>query len=256
MNTLNKNQVKDRFQDWSAEEKDPSWLSSDTYSGNEKWGYRRWAWEFLSRNPKSRSLFLGSTETRAAACRRFGLVNLPNLRSVDKDSKERYWLSELVSEHIACRKSDEVNVGLNLKRGQVAIVFDLSQTIHAGRAAIDSLLSDARAKLFEELDWYETELAARNMPTPKVFKPRRNSLLRWLTLCDALAADATDEQLIPVLYPGDPLKTAKKRLAGDKVRAKEMMRQGYLTLVPLAHIQDKSLLKKRKPAVARRAKNE
>ncbi|WP_338845593.1 hypothetical protein V8J88_17895 [Massilia sp. W12] len=83
--------------------------------------------------------------------------------------------------------------------------------------------------------------------TPKV---RRDKLFMWLRIYDAIEySKASEEDVIPEFYgkqrkPSDPdWDSTRKKLKYDLKRARQMVKQDYLFLVPLDYLQEKSYFK-------------
>jgi hypothetical protein len=243
--------VKKHTKGWDGELDD--WSQGVSYEGNENWSYRRWAWEFLRRNPgyqqiNSHRSVIEKSDTEARA---FGRASYKQPDSeYGDDDQHRLWLAESVLEFRSFRDCNGSHFQFPVEAGRIFIVFDLMQTIDAGRAAIGAMLADAKVRINNELDRLGEEMKWTENRAPKIIKPRRDKLIHWLILCDACQYGAPDEQKIRLLYPkqclngkfpvGEQLETIRTRIRRDEQRALEMLSYGYLSLVPLDHIQDKS----------------
>ena len=243
--------------EWGWDDKD-SWMNLASYGDHENWSYQRWAWEFMTRSPQyaelnSRRGLLDPLKWAGVGLA-VQLGRPKELSANGQESKVRYWLPELVSSFESCRDIEGTVAQIPLEYGQVAVVIDLKQTVNAGQAAFDAMLGDARARLLQELNWYKNDMRSIGIRVPIIEKPRRLSLLFRLRLCDALQAQATEEQIIRNLYPercfdsilpqGRALTDLREDIKEDTKVSSEYLDGGYLALVPLAHRQDKSAFKK------------
>ncbi|MBC8726600.1 DUF2285 domain-containing protein [Paraburkholderia sp. 31.1] len=256
-------------------QKRPQWRDESSYpSEPAKWSYRRWAWEFLRRNPEYFEecdkintepdwlVSAGAGDSRQAnrtrmmdlhrnkeVARRFGRCELKSCWEAyrDEEDSERLWLSETVQKVERWRPSGG-EVRMELESGQVAIVFDLNRCIESGRSAMAPLLGHAKEILDRELAAYEKTLP--DGQRSKVNRIRRDKLLLWLRLYDAEYSGADRGEMAEVLY-ADRLKgpareyqhritEVRKRISADLKRAREMVESGYLGLVPLDSLQDRS----------------
>jgi hypothetical protein len=166
------------------------------------------------------------------------------------DDDKKYWLSEVVANMDCCRRLGGSSVTYLLEYGEVAFVVDMRRTLDSGRAAITAMLKDARKRLDEELERFESEVRKTNRKILGIPKLRREKLLRRLRMCDAMWKRAADDDLIREFYrghcKGEELPTGYERanvirkIRKDQRAAIEMMERGYLALVPLDYIQDKS----------------
>ncbi|KAB8050756.1 hypothetical protein GCN74_26790 [Janthinobacterium sp. FT14W] len=240
--------------------KRPLWSDEGNYSAHLSWSYRRWAWEFLRRNPAYQKACNIVGPRRKHVSLEFGRVNLKPFKAVyGEDDNFRYWLPELITDTDSCHLDEGEEVHYHLKNGQVAIVFDLSRTVGGGLAAINSMLSHAKMRLFKELEEYDKSFNGKGREAPQIKKPRRDKLLQRLRICDAIHMDATDEEIILNFYPfscsenklptGVELARVVRLIKEDKKAAKELMEGGYLALVPLDYRQDKSSRKKAQSAI-------
>ena len=230
----------------------PNWVDVAAYAGNESWSYKRWAWHFLQRNPKYQEVSIRTGPKTGERAATFGRTDLKPYKSsyTHVDDEKKCWLAERISKIEGCYVASGKTVTYKLEPGEVALVIDLRRTVGAGRAAIAAMLTDARSRLDDELGKFERELIKSRSELPEIRKPRRNKLLQRLRMCDAMWKRATDDELIRVFYPGycadGALPTGYERAQViRKVRAEQkaairMMESGYLELIPLYYIQDKS----------------
>lgn len=231
--------------------KRPNWLDAESYVDHEMWSYKRWAWHFLQRNPQYQETSIKTGPTSQKRANAFGRVSLKGYKTqyAQGEDDKKSWLAERVSNIDSCQVAGGSPVTYELEFGEVAFVIDLRQSVRSGRAAITSMFMDARSLLDDEFEKFEKNLKKSGGRLPEIVKPRRNQLLPRLRMCDAMWKRASDDELIRVFYPGyciDGLPTGYQRGAAiRKVRALQseairMMEEGYLELIPLHHIQDKS----------------
>jgi hypothetical protein len=227
----------------------PAWDDDSAYEGAEKWSYRQWAWEFLRRNVDFQTACNVADRSRGADHRaegaRFGRVDLRQFwrNYVPADDKHALWLAEYVEivSNFDWGYDEQFRL---LKQGQVALIFDLTQFASAGTAALGSMQARADELLRHAIRQYSvtTSSAAK----PRQYKPVNKLLLeKYLRLYDAVEifgvpTDAT----ISVLYPqywdkrnriiAEGVRpAAHKTISKNLVSAREMVRRGYQTLVPL-----------------------
>jgi hypothetical protein len=217
------------------------------YVGYQSWSHRRWAWEFLRRNPEYAKSMNETHESSSTRAKRFGRVEykLPD-SEYGLDDESRLWLSEIVDEFYICKTDKRRERSrLSLKKEDALIVINLEKTVKTGRTAINSILSDLKGRLNNALDQIEKEREALDMRAPKIVRPRRLLLIDRLKIFDAYQCGASEEQIIRMITKkapptGDKLKALRTKIKRAKLRATEMVNGGYLSLVPLDYIQNKS----------------
>jgi hypothetical protein len=230
------------------------WKNHDYYDSSFAWSYRRWAWEFLRRNPDYQTACEKWKNTFPFAWEKsvweFGRTDLKSYRSsYGNDDRARLWLCERIPAPKGNYGEVETVVDLKLPIGHVSLVFDLRQAEKAGQAALTALLSHAKELLANELAKYEKSLQVHQRSTTR--KPRRNLLPIWLRIYDAIEyGNASEDEVIRFLYPHlfkhkDELSSLEKASARRKFKvqlkkARAMVKQDYLFLVPLDYLQEKS----------------
>lgn len=228
----------------------PDWKNETSYGPTSLWSYRRWAWEFLRRNPeyqeRSENLKEAMSGNKKKLAHDFGRCNLKPFREpYGDDDASRLWLAETIDPTAGKVLGKNGLPRFELRPGYAVLMVDLTQTTKAGRAALNSLLSHAKELLATELDKYEKTLPPdQRTKTPKV---RRDKLFIWLRIYDAIEySKASEEDVIREFYgkrrnPSDPdWDSTRKKLKYDLKRARQMVKQEYLTLVPLDYLQEKS----------------
>lgn len=237
----------------------PEWDDIDSYGFDPRaLSYRQYAWEFLRRNPnfqiESTNAFdLGSDREREKVAAKYGLRDLvSHLHDYEPGKPELVWLAETICEPPIVHQKGRPSVVHQLRQGEVAIVFDLDATVSSGPAAIDAFLWFARGLLVDERARYISSLPAetRNIraKTPRI---RKSKLFTWLRAYDGVEhMGVPQKEVARVLYPADFVpaqytqKTrelaAQKRVSDDLKRARSLVDNEYLALVPLDYLQDKS----------------
>jgi hypothetical protein len=237
----------------------PDWDNIESYVFNPKeLSYRQYAWEFLRRNPdfqneSKNALMLGSNREREKVAAKYGLRDLvSHLHDYKPGEPELVWLAETICEPPITYRKGKTSVVHQLRQGEVAIVFDLDATVSSGPAAIDAFLWYARGLLMEERVRYMSTLSAGErtirVKTPSI---RKSKLFTWLRTYDAVEhMGVAQKEVARVLYPADFVpaqytqktkgSAAQKRVSDDLKRAKSLVENEYLGLVPLDYLQDKS----------------
>lgn len=244
------------------------WKNQAYYDSSYAWSYRRWAWEFLRRNSDYQSACEKWKGTFRFAWEKsmweFGRSNLKSYRSpYGNDDQSRLWLCEQIPEPKGNYGEVEAVVDLKLPIGHVALVFDLTHAEKAGQAALTALLSHAKELLTNELAKYEKSLQAHQRST--IRKPRRSLLATWLRIYDAIEyGKASEDDVIPFLDSESfkhkdelsPLEkaSARRKFKVQLKKARAMVKQDYLTLVPLDYLQEKSYLRELRKKKARESR--
>jgi hypothetical protein len=238
----------------------PKWNEPESYTLDPKVDcYRTFAWEFLRRNldyqrESEVALSSGSLLQKAAVATKFGLSELVPYTSAYEPGRTFLWLAETICEPpVAPFKEKRAFTMPALRKGEVALIFDLDATVSAGPAAIAAYLYNARTILLAERDKYLKSLPDDQSRTIRVVSPkiRKVKLFPWLRTYDAIVHErASLEEVARVLYPDDfiPDKftkktrelTARNRVLSDLERANSLVKDEYLALVPLDYLQNKS----------------
>jgi hypothetical protein len=233
------------------------WRDDTLYDGRKDWSNRCWAWEFLRRNVKYQKLCAEkrrvSPHRKRKFAAEFGRCDLkPHYHSYGaKEDNENHWLSETIMRMKAHDEYDEKEqiAMFNLSPGDVAMVFNLGNTRYGGKAAITAQLNHAKTYLLKELIKFEVDLSEEQ--ASKIQKPHRKLWPLLIRLYDAkVHCNASVEEIIQVLYTSekekgkelDPIEkiAIRKKISAHFKRAKEMVETGYLQLVALDFIQDRT----------------
>jgi len=238
----------------------PKWNEPESYELDAKEVcYRTFAWEFLRRNldfqrESAAALASGSLSQKAAVATKYGLSELVPYTSAYEPGSTFLWLAEAICEPpIVPNRSKKAFAMQPLKEGEVGLIFDLDATVSAGPSAIAAYLYNARTILLAERQKYLSALPASESRTIRVLSPkiRKVKLFPWLRTYDAIVHEGiSPEQTAKILYPDDfvPDKFTKKtrevtacnRVLDDLERAKSLVKDEYLALVPLDYLQNKS----------------
>lgn len=241
----------------------PDWRKIEHYVDAENWTGRRWAWEFLRRNPAYQAVSEKPNPVRAA---KFGIARLKPFQEEYGPEMESdgFWAGE--SSKVL--RPGQVGVSASLKPSEFAVVFDLELFNKMGTGAMHVMLAACKRALEREL---RRVTVGENLRGPMVRDQfvergklgikgvRHFNLLHLLRLLDATQKKADIEDIIGELYPeckmalqdgpGQQyeLAVAKEKVAIDKKKALDLMEKGYLELIPRDYIQDRR--KRQKSAV-------
>lgn len=237
----------------------PNWDDIDSYNFDPKeLSYREYAWEFLRRNPdfqneSKKALELGSERERQQVATKYGLRDLvSHLEAYELGKPELVWLAETICEPPIVYQKGRPSRVHQLRQGEVGLVFDLDATVATGPAAIDAFLWYARSLLMAERVQYISTLSPGERTirakTPSI---RKSKLFTWLRTYDAVEhMGVSQKEVAKTLYPADFLPekytqrtrelAAQKRVSDDIKRARSLVENEYLALVPLDYLQDKS----------------
>jgi hypothetical protein len=224
--------------------KRPNGLSLDRYKGNEKWSYRRWAWEFLRRNDEfiraCDALDNKRPDERVAAekeiAKKFHL-------SVFKHCNKGYRSKESPRPKFAVRaikkieKLDADNSSTQpskrtaeISAGQVWLRFDLNHEFIVD-GSLDAQLRVAKRSLKTALAEYSE---AKGEKPAQVKKPERKIFLELLRRLDAVAGHHVGVQGLAALQPDefDDLGSAERSKKANRLMQapREYAKKVYLTL--------------------------
>jgi hypothetical protein len=238
----------------------PKWSEPESYGLDPtECCYRAFAWEFLRRNldyqrESELALSRGTLAQQVAVATKFGLSELVPYTSAYEPGRTFLWLAETVCEPpILPNKEKKAFSMPSLRKGEVALVFDLDATVSAGPAAISAYLYAARTMLLAERQKYLKSLKQDDGRTVRMVSPkiRKVKLLPWVRTYDAVVHEKVQpEEVARVMYPDDFVpdkftkrtkeRAARARVLEDLARANSLVRDEYLALVPLDYLQDKS----------------
>lgn len=235
----------------------PDWRSVDAYIGSAQWTGRRWAWEFLRRNPEYQAVSEKSTPTLGA---RFGVVRMKSYQEEYTLEMERggFWAVE----HLGVIRPGANSSTTTLTGSELALVFDLDHINKMGQGAIHVMLAACKQALENELLRVTIGGSGRGPKIRERFiEPgrlgvkgvRHFRLLHLLRLLDATQKKAADEEIITLLYPqyrgaltsglgpSHEFAMAREKLLEDKKTSGLLMESGYLELIPRDYIQDRRI---------------
>ena len=256
---------------WSEDFPDGTLVKA--YGDYTTWSNRRWAWEFLRRQPEyiqtCKELRPNMRQARGPlfgraklAAQKFGRMNLKHyMEPYGDDDKSRNWIAESVVDHDL---GDAINAKAEyeLMAGRVSMLFDISRVDVTGTAAIAAMLEHAREILVAASEKYNAreligkklaEAKKNRIVAAKARRPERNveTRLTWLRVFDALEIHEVEtvkavKEFVPSsldesgLDEIDLSSKKKKVLSAYRVKARNYVKRDYLSLVPLDYIQDKS----------------
>lgn len=184
----------------------PSGRSVEEYVGFEQWTYKRWAWEFLRRNPEFQAACDKAGEDtgkRQQVAKRFGLKRFVRYQ---RQTRRPDWAPEFDSSTVSkwsWIKGREKMPALKFLAGDVVIRFRLAATA-LDDAALDAQLADAKRYMTEQRTAYLTSIQAEPREAVKAAKPIY--FLRNLRLIDLL-----DGKYKPDREPGRALRLLHER---------------------------------------------
>lgn len=137
-------------QKWSQ----PSGLDIADYEGHEKWGYLRWAWEFLRRNIGFKKECLKADElgktSRSEVAKKFHLNKYKpyweEFRSVEKGHKRAKFVTRNLKFWIALEGSAKPprNVEVKLQDGEILVRLPVWAAAELTRSSLTTLLKSTR----------------------------------------------------------------------------------------------------------------
>ena len=187
--------------DKKAAKKRPDGLEVDRYKNLKSWTYRRWAWEFLRRNPD----FIKACETvepstddeKLAVAQQFGLKKFKHYKEgfKQKSGQPIFNIGQITS--IPNLESDApLKVRISIGPGQVMVRFDLASAMMDVRA-LDKQLRRAKSVLNKRLELYAKYLGKN----PDSHKPKVATFGIYIRLLDCLAAKKTPVECARIIFP-------------------------------------------------------
>ena len=161
-------------------------MDSAEYENFRAWKYKRWAWEFLRRNPEFKKACSAAGDDpacRAQVATEFVLKRFKrHSEGYTSGSGRPLFLSSSVSSWICDGGENSRRPRVTIKAGQVLVRFDLSVTT-LDREAIEAQLRHASVIIRKRQKEY---LAATGKVEPAKPSARPSYLLRYLRLLDLL----------------------------------------------------------------------
>ncbi len=191
-------------------------MAENIYKNNQKWSPRRWAWEFLKRNPEYIELCDDARNLTgdAKAAAEFAIANKFQLKKF-KDYTENYspknpfFLSTAIYRWEGGskkRNTEKTTIRVKILPGQVVIRFQVDATLNNSRAIKVQLES---AKI--HLERYRNDLidsAKKESPQPEDskkktdrFNPQPAVFLRRLKIIDAKRRGLTRNEIYKKVFP-------------------------------------------------------
>ncbi|HLO96631.1 MAG TPA: hypothetical protein VK195_20155 [Burkholderiaceae bacterium] len=215
----------------------PTGLDVQEYDGYKKWTFKRWAWEFLRRNPEFAKQCKAAGDDPAkqqAVADEFGLKRFKHYRSAYGHAPKPSFSDAIVTSW-SWKKDQPREPKMRISRGQVIIRFDLSATIK-DVAALEAQLRNAKTLLTKRQRTYLQEIAA---PEPKTQRKKPMYFLQSLRLLDLMNHGTkhkiTDAQAWMIVHHSVPLHEARtdtnalasQEVAKPRELAREMAASGY-----------------------------
>ena len=173
----------------------PTGTTKDEYAGHEKWTYRRWAWEFLRRNPefiKACKLAKDDLAKQVEVASEFGLKRFkPHTEAYGRDRRLPVFLSAAVGTWSAVDASRKRNVSVTLREGQVLVRFNLAAGREDARAIQAQLVT--AEKTIRALQRKYMQAIAAEEPAASESKPMY--FVRHLRLLDLLGGKESTRRL-------------------------------------------------------------
>ncbi|MEQ5837946.1 hypothetical protein N0A02_00645 [Paraburkholderia acidicola] len=213
----------------------------EAYEGWEKWDYRRWAWEYLRRNPAFRE-----------ACSAASMIKVKSERVTRKREiaaefmLRRYRHCDFPYEEgkrpptfaatRASPKSESSEVqewSVQLRPDQVALVFHLGISLHS-KTAVKALLSSARKQLERRVQYLRDRTEHHKLhPQPHL---NREQHLHNLRLLDAFRSggkpiDIARAKWYESYAKGVPAPRVAERIRKAHESAKALTEFGYIALL-------------------------
>lgn len=215
----------------------PTGIDVQEYKGYEKWTFKRWAWEFLRRNPdfaKQCTAAGDDATAQQAVADEFGLKRFKHYKSAYGHAPMPSFRDGAVSSWSWLQEHPR-KAKMRISRGQVVIRFDLSATTK-DVAALEAQLRNAKSLLMKRQRTYLQEIGA---PEPKAHRNKPMFFLQSLRLLDLMNYGAkhkvTDAQAWMIVNSGLALHEARTRtdaltsqeVAKPRALAREMAASGY-----------------------------
>lgn len=219
--------------------KRPDGISIDRYKGNEKWSYRRWAWEFLRRNDE----FIAACDavdrkekTEAEVAQEFFLLQFKhcNRGYKSKVSPPPKFIVRTISKKTnltTIRMDEKPSVkSVEISGGQVWLRFDLNHEFVV-RGSLDAQIRVAKRSLHLVLDEYAGII---NKKLPSKRKPERAAFLDLLRRLDAISGSEVKWKGLAALYPekfSDLDSDQRSKVTDSLIRSARLhAKETYLTL--------------------------
>lgn len=179
-----------------------------SYRGFLTWSPRRWAWEFLKRNPSFQAacdrLNTDDQDARKRIAYRFGLKQFkhyqePYLRKVEGLS---VGLPSFLSASVAAKSNlrfankREKTVSVTLQPHQVLLVFDLRGTLLNARS-LEAQIDAARRSLERRRTSLMTQAKLNKLPDQKLHS---HLFLQYIQLLDLLSAGVSQTQALMAVH--------------------------------------------------------
>lgn len=180
----------------------PDGTNPGKYKNWRNWSYRRWAWEFLRRNPSyitaCKKSKRGSAQEQAQVAERFGLKVFKDYRElyrgdsgIPKFQLGSVWLKPNLDLH-----EGHPTKKMQISYGQVGIKFTLSDAL-IDKAVLEKQLRIARLELLRRLD----EFKAATNPSARPIGFRPSLFLEYIRILDCRRAGLKRHEIARMLLP-------------------------------------------------------
>lgn len=182
----------------------PNGVDQERYKNCDKWSYRRWAWEFLRRNPKfiaacNQVRVKGDAEKQQVADE-YGLVKFKDYREAYSSSgldAPRFTLGKLtIKSNLGSGQDSKTVKQIKVGEGQVGVLIDLNHALQDANALKKQLRLVGKV-LQDRLTTLEN--TAGKKAKPAKFKP--SLFLEYIRILDCLAAGHSQPKIAQLLFP-------------------------------------------------------
>lgn len=185
----------------------PTGIDAAEYEGHQSWSPRRWAWEFLRRNPNfikdCDEVDLDLVDSCAEIALAYGIKSFKHYsegyysRRKDGGLKRPTFAEAAIAvkSNMGPKLIGSRKVHLRLRYGQVAIVFDLLRTL-GNKRSIGKMTEVAKGAIEKRQGKILKRFVGIALPG---FKPKRDKFLLYLRLVDLQAHGIDDETSLRVV---------------------------------------------------------
>ena len=195
------------------------------YKKMDKWTYKKWAWEFLRRNPDyiadCKKVVSAFDDEKDAIARKYGLKKFKYNREGYREGVGRPKFDRGSMGFIPNLNEDAtITRKINIAPGKVLVQFDLV-TAFCDKKALNKQIRRTE----NMLDIYKKQLPAKLIEQINVQKPKVMNFGIYIRLLDALAANKTTEECADLIFPNE--KYEKPSFKNKKVRDKIKSAKSY-----------------------------
>lgn len=204
------------------------------YRETEKWGKKRWAWEFLRRNAKFMDACFEvdkGAKSAEAVARDFGLRYFKHCREIYKGDVQKppKFIGSLIRCRARLQEEDSDRYKGILEVSEMVVVLRLEPCLY-NTSSLDAQLRAVRRVATQNLDKL---VKLRNTKLRKGRVTQRHQWVSYLRILDALANNKTHDEVALLIYEKNfnPEKKRDERVSFVKERiesARKMTQSGYL----------------------------